>query len=110
MPAFVCGAERARQDEQQNVGKWSARSLFEHSQAAKDRRWSKQLNLTVPSRTLRQVLYHRRPRLCCILAPGDTEGEGLDMVMPVNGLTMGMALRGRLAAGWWILREDECWL
>jgi len=29
------------------------------------------------------------------------------MVMPVSGLTMGMALRGRVAAGWWSLREDD---
>lgn len=36
---------------------------------------------------------------CCILA-GDTEGGGLDMVMPVAGLMMGMALRPRVAAGW----------
>ena len=46
-------------------------------------------------------LYHRRPMACCIRlpwAPGDTDGgDGLVMVMPVSGLTMGMALRGRVA-------------
>jgi len=44
------------------------------------------------------ALYHLR-MLCCILE-GDTEGGGLDMVMPVAGLTMGMALRARVAEGW----------
>jgi hypothetical protein len=37
---------------------------------------------------------------CCILA-GDTDGGGLAMVIPVDGLMMGMALpRVRVAAGW----------
>jgi hypothetical protein len=46
---------------------------------------------------------------CCIRA-GDTEGGGLDMVMPVVGLMMGMALpRARVAAGWCSFRDD-CWL
>ena len=31
------------------------------------------------------------------------------MVMPVAGLMMGMALRARVADGWWSLRL-ECWL
>jgi hypothetical protein len=43
--------------------------------------------------------YHRRPIVCCILA-GDTDGEGLAIVMPVAGLIIGMALRVRVAAGW----------
>jgi len=43
-------------------------------------------------------VYHRRPIACCILA-GDTDGGGLDMLIPVLGLTMGMALRIRVAAG-----------
>lgn len=42
-------------------------------------------------------VYHRR-RDCCSAA-GDTEGEGLAMVMPVAGLMMGMALRPRVAEG-----------
>ncbi len=50
--------------------------------------------------------YQRRPMACCILA-GEMEGGGLDMVMPVRGLMMGMALRP-LAAGWWSLKLD--WL
>ena len=45
---------------------------------------------------------------CCILA-GDTDGGGLDMEMPVSGLMMGMALRPRVAAGWWSFKL-ECWL
>ncbi len=40
---------------------------------------------------------------------GDTEGGGLDMEMPVAGLMMGMALRPRVAEGWWSLMLD-CWL
>jgi hypothetical protein len=48
-------------------------------------------------------IYHRRPMDCCILA-GDTDEGGLDMVMPVAGLMMGMALRPRVAAGWWSFR------
>lgn len=51
--------------------------------------------------------YHLRPMPCCILA-GETEGGGLDIVMPVAGLTMGMALRARVAAGWWSFKLD-CW-
>lgn len=43
---------------------------------------------------------------CCILA-GDTEGGGLDMEMPVRGLMMGMALRPRVAAGWWSLMLES---
>lgn len=43
--------------------------------------------------------YQRRPRGCCI-RPGDTDGGGLDMVRPLAGLMMGMALRVRVAAGW----------
>lgn len=44
--------------------------------------------------------------LCCIREPGDTDGGGLDIVMPVAGLIMGMALRVRVAAGWWSFRVD----
>lgn len=44
----------------------------------------------------------------CILA-GDTEEGGLLMAAPVAGLTIGMALRPRVAAGWCNLRLD-CWL
>lgn len=52
--------------------------------------------------------YHRRPMACCIRA-GDTEGGGLDMEMPVEGLTIGMALpRIRVAAGWCNFKVD-CW-
>ena len=52
--------------------------------------------------------YQRRPRGCCI-RPGDTDGEGLDMVRPLAGLTMGMALRVRVAAGWCSF-SIACWL
>lgn len=47
-----------------------------------------------------QAVYHRRPMCWCILEPGETEGGGLAMVMPVKGLMIGMALRARVAAGW----------
>jgi len=53
-----------------------------------------------------QPPYHRRPTGCCILA-GDTDGGGLDMEMPVAGLMMGMALRARVAEGWWSF-SAEC--
>jgi hypothetical protein len=43
--------------------------------------------------------------VCCILA-GDTDGDGLAMVMPVAGLTIGMALRVRVAAGWCSFKLD----
>ena len=50
-------------------------------------------------RVRRWLIYHRRPMICCIWG-GDTEGGGLDIVMPVVGLIMGMALpRLRVAAG-----------
>lgn len=49
--------------------------------------------------------YQRRPMACCILA-GEMEGGGLDMEMPVRGLMMGMALRPRVAAGWWSFMLD----
>jgi len=44
--------------------------------------------------------YHRRFIVCCCILAGDTEGGGLDMVMPVAGLTIGIALRARVAEGW----------
>jgi hypothetical protein len=42
---------------------------------------------------------------CCILA-GETDGGGLDMLMRVAGLMMGMALRARVAEGWWSFKVD----
>jgi hypothetical protein len=37
--------------------------------------------------------------------PGEMDEGGLAMRLPVDGLTMGMALlRERIADGWWILR------
>ncbi len=55
----------------------------------------------------RAATYHRRPTLCCIWTPGDTDGgEGLDMGMPVAGFMMGMALRVRVAAGWCSFKVD----
>ena len=37
--------------------------------------------------------------------PGEMEDGGLAMRLPVEGLTIGMALlRVRIADGWWILR------
>jgi hypothetical protein len=45
-------------------------------------------------------IYHRRPTMECCILPGETDGDGLDMEIPVAGLTMGIALRPRVAAGW----------
>lgn len=59
-----------------------------------------------PSTENETPTYHRRP-MWCILA-GDTEGGGLDMVKPLAGLMMGIALRVLVAAGWCSLRLD-CW-
>ena len=56
---------------------------------------------------IRPVIYHRLP-MCCILA-GETDGGGLDIVRPLAGLMMGIALRARVAAGACNLRLD-CWL
>lgn len=50
----------------------------------------------------REPPHHRLLTGCCILA-GDTDCGGLDMEMPVAGLMMGMALRARVAEGWWSL-------
>lgn len=36
---------------------------------------------------------------CCIIA-GDIEGGGLARLLPVLGLTIGIAFRGRKAEGW----------
>lgn len=38
---------------------------------------------------------------------GETDCGGLDMLRPVIGLTMGMALRVRVAAGWWSFNGVE---
>ncbi len=48
--------------------------------------------------------YHRRA--------GDTDGGGLDMVLPVAGLMIGIGLRARVAGtGWYSFRVDGCcWL
>jgi hypothetical protein len=55
----------------------------------------------------REPPYHRLLTGCCILA-GDTDWGGLDMEMPVAGLMMGMALRARVAEGWWSFMAG-CW-
>lgn len=51
--------------------------------------------------------FYQRPDLrgWCILA-GETDEGGLDMVRPFAGLMMGMALRVRVAAGWWSFMLD----
>lgn len=54
------------------------------------------------------AIYHRR-RDCCRRA-GDSDSGGLGMEMPVAGLTMGMALRPRVAEGWCSLKlEGWAW-
>lgn len=51
-----------------------------------------------------KTLYHRRMD-CCSRA-GDSDRGGLGMEMPVAGLTMGMALRPRVAEGWCSLKLE----
>ena len=46
---------------------------------------------------------------CWCIRAGDTDGGGLLMVAPVDGLMMGMALRARVADGWCSFKL-ECWL
>lgn len=47
-----------------------------------------------------EMVYHRRP-IDCIALTGDTDGGGLmfDMLIPVVGLTIGIAFRTRVAEG-----------
>lgn len=54
-------------------------------------------------------LYHRRPIDCWTIRAGETDGGGDDIEMPVAGLMIGIALRARVAAGWWSFRP-EWWL
>lgn len=49
--------------------------------------------------TLGTTIYHLRPRGVRCMLDGETDGGGLAMVVPVAGLTMGMALRARVADG-----------
>jgi len=57
------------------------------------------------SETSRPASYHRLPTVCCTRA-GETEGGGLDKLMPVTGLTIGIGFRGREAEGWWSFKGD----
>lgn len=69
---------------------------------------SRWLSLALRHRSETSATYHRPPARidCCCIRPGDTDGGGLDMVMPVRGLMMGMALRARVAEGWWSFKDD----
>ena len=49
------------------------------------------------------LLYHRGLEAACWSMPGEIEFGGLAIRMPVVGLTMGIALRLRTAAGSWSL-------
>ena len=51
--------------------------------------------------------YHRRAYVCCCILAGDEDCGGEATRMPVVGLTMGMALRARMADGWWIFVDDD---
>lgn len=53
--------------------------------------------------------YHRPRMVCCCIRAGDTDGGGLAMEMPVDGLMIGMALPRLRAAGWCNL-SPELWL
>lgn len=61
-------------------------------------------SLRYPFGSERRPVYHRRPIWC--MRAGDTDGGGLDMVRPLAGLMMGIALRARVAAGWCSLRLE----
>jgi len=53
-----------------------------------------------------EISYHRRAAVVCCIIPGEMDDGGLAMRMPVEGLTIGMALvRERSADGWWIFSE-----
>lgn len=65
---------------------------------AHDYGWTEErAGVSSPSAGSETPTYQRRP-IGCSLA-GDTEGGGLDIVRPLAGLMMGMALRVRVAAG-----------
>lgn len=46
------------------------------------------------------VVYHPRAAVVCCIIAGEIEEGGLAIRMPVLGLTMGIAFRVRIAAGW----------
>ena len=51
--------------------------------------------------------YHRRAYVCCCIRAGEMDDGGGDATrIPVLGFTIGMALRARMAAGWWIFMGD----
>jgi len=50
--------------------------------------------------TQAMIIYQRRPSWTFIILAGETDCGGLERA-PVNGLTIGMALRILVAAGWW---------
>lgn len=50
--------------------------------------------------------YHRRPIDCWTIRAGETDGGGDDIEMPVAGLMIGIALRARVAEGWWSFRPE----
>jgi hypothetical protein len=72
---------------------WDETRMQRNSHCETVRDW-----LASPVKESDSSLYHLRPIPCCILA-GDTDGGGLDMLIPVDGLTMGIALRTRVATG-----------
>jgi len=47
-------------------------------------------------------LYHRRVNVCCCILAGEMDNGGLATLIPVLGLTIGMAFLVRMAEGWWI--------
>ena len=51
--------------------------------------------------------YQRRVYVCCCIMAGEMDRGGLATLIPVLGLTIGIALRVRNADGWWIF---ICWL
>jgi len=66
----------------------------------KDRVRAKLASLICGKQKQAQQVYQRRLIVCCCILAGDTDWGGLDMLIPVLGLTMGIAFRIRVAAGW----------
>lgn len=65
-------------------------------------RW---LGLALRHKSETSATYHRPRMDCCCIRAGETDGGGLDIVMPVRGLMIGMALRARVADGWWSFKD-----
>jgi len=84
-----CESTEDRHDTCQECRKMRDDKLEKHHLTGGFERWS--------------ALYQRRASVVCCIKPGEIDDGGLATVMPVLGLTIGMAFRVRTADGWWIL-------